>query len=98
MAPALFHLDLITPAGTILAREVSYVEAPGEEGRLGLLAGHQSCVIGLAAGRLNVRGPSGGLDAWDIGRGVMTVTPAAVTLLVPSAAPASAAARAEPAA
>jgi F-type H+-transporting ATPase subunit epsilon len=87
MAPTLFHLDVITPAGTVLARDVSYVEAPGEEGRLGVQAGHQSCIIGLAAGRLHLRGASGGLDLWDIGRGVMTVTPAAVTVLVPAAAP-----------
>lgn len=85
MAPTLFHLDLVTPAGTVLAGDASYVEAPGEDGRLGVLAGHQPCVIGLAAGRLNLRGPSGGLVAWDIGRGVMTVTPAGVTVLVPSA-------------
>jgi F-type H+-transporting ATPase subunit epsilon len=88
MASALFHLDLVTPAGAVAACEASYVEAPGEEGRLGILAGHQPCIIGLAAGRLNLRNASGGLESWDIGRGVMTVTPAAVTVLVPSAAPA----------
>lgn len=87
MPPALFHLDVITPAGTVVARDVSYVEAPGEEGRLGIQAGHQACIIGLAAGRLHLRDAAGRPDTWQIGRGVMTVG-AAVTVLTPSAAPA----------
>ncbi len=88
MSAPTFHFELIAPTGTAFSSDVTYVEAPGAEGRFGILAGHQSCVIGLAAGRLLARWPGDPGMSWDTGPGVLTVVPGAVTVLVSEVTPA----------
>jgi F-type H+-transporting ATPase subunit epsilon len=86
-----FLLEILTPRGEAVRREVSFVEAPGEEGRLGVLAGHVPAVVALVAGRFDFRRADGAREQWQLGRGVMTLTGDAVAVLVQSAAEGAAA-------
>ena len=85
MAPSAFHLELITPAGTLVSRTVAYVEATGEEGHFGILAGHQPGIFGLAGGKVSIRLPDATTALWNTGPGVLTVTPETVMILVQKA-------------
>jgi F0F1-type ATP synthase epsilon subunit len=85
MANIAFLLEIVTPDGLVVTGKAVYVEAPGEDGRLGVLGGHQPGIIGLSAGRVTARFDGTGDTSWNTGAGVMTVTPDAVSILVQSA-------------
>jgi F-type H+-transporting ATPase subunit epsilon len=55
----LFHLSVLTPEKAVFEGSVEYVEVPGTEGYLGVLAHHAGLVTALAAGDLTVRTPDG---------------------------------------
>ena len=59
MAAAQFDLSILTPERAVFEGEVEYVQVPGSEGYLGVLAGHAALVTELAAGTLTVREPGG---------------------------------------
>ena len=84
MADDSFLLEIVTPSGKEVSRQAVYVEAPGEEGRLGVLAGHQAGIIGLSAGQVNARFSGTDSATWSTGPGVMTITSAAVSIIVQS--------------
>lgn len=50
-----FDLSILTPEKTVFAGRVEYVEVPGSEGYLGVLAHHAALVTGMKAGTLTVR-------------------------------------------
>jgi F-type H+-transporting ATPase subunit epsilon len=50
-----FHLSVLTPEKTVFDGEVEYVEVPGSDGYLGVLAHHAALVTALAPGTLTVR-------------------------------------------
>jgi F-type H+-transporting ATPase subunit epsilon len=85
MAGDTFHLELVTPQGTPWAGAARLVEAPGEEGRLGVMAGHQPCVVSLRAGELGIRDAEGRRERWEVERGFLVVTPTHVQALVRAA-------------
>jgi F-type H+-transporting ATPase subunit epsilon len=85
MTEKLFSLELVTPQGIVVSRHVPCLEAPGEEGRLGVLAGHQPYVVGLAPGLLEIQNADSSRETWNTGKGVMTITRAGVTVVVQSA-------------
>jgi F-type H+-transporting ATPase subunit epsilon len=89
MANALFSFELVTPSGVVLSRDATYVEVPGDEGRMGVLAGHQPGIVGLSAGLVTARFADTGDLSWSTGPGVMTITPGGVSLLVQTAEAAS---------
>jgi F0F1-type ATP synthase epsilon subunit len=84
MAEASFLLEIVTPSGMEASRQAVYVEAPGEDGRLGVLAGHQTGIIGLSAGQVTARFSDTNSATWNTGPGVMTITPSAVSIIVQS--------------
>jgi F0F1-type ATP synthase epsilon subunit len=84
MADGPFLLELVTPSGVEVSRQAVYVEVPGEDGRLGVLAGHQTGIIGLSAGQVTARFSGTNGLTWTTGPGVMTITPAAVSIIVQS--------------
>ena len=55
-----FHLSILTPEKTVFEGEVEYVEVPGTEGYMGVLANHASLVTALMAGNVVYR--QGGSD------------------------------------
>jgi F-type H+-transporting ATPase subunit epsilon len=57
---ATFQLSILTPEKTVFEGQVEYLEVPGSEGYLGVLAHHAALVTALAAGKLTMR--RGGKD------------------------------------
>ena len=57
MATHVFELSILTPERSVFEGMVSYVQVPGTEGYLGVLANHAPLVTGLAEGTLTLRTP-----------------------------------------
>jgi F-type H+-transporting ATPase subunit epsilon len=57
---ATFQLSILTPEKSVFEGPVEYLEVPGSEGYLGVLAHHAALVTALAAGKLTLR--RGGKD------------------------------------
>jgi F-type H+-transporting ATPase subunit epsilon len=81
MPDATFHVELIAPQGRLVSIEALYLDLPGEDGRLAIMAGHQPAIIGMTAGLLTLRDASGKTSEWSIGRGHTTITPQGVTII-----------------
>ncbi|MDR2161181.1 MAG: F0F1 ATP synthase subunit epsilon, partial [Desulfovibrio sp.] len=47
------HLEIVTPDGPVLSRQVDYVSVPGTEGVFGVLPGHIPLLSALAVGSLH---------------------------------------------
>ena len=56
---SLFHLSVLTPEKSVLEQDVSYIQAPGIAGYVGVLAHHAPLIAALAPGKLTVRDASG---------------------------------------
>ena len=54
-----FTLSILTPERSVYEGAVEYVQVPGTEGFLGVLAHHAALVTGLADGKLTLRKPDG---------------------------------------
>ena len=76
-----FQLSILTPEKSVFDGAVEYVEVPGSEGYLGVLAHHAALVTGLAAGRLTVRKPGGGVETWRVSGGFFEVSNNQATVL-----------------
>ena len=68
-----FQLAILTPERTVFEGPVEYVQAPGTEGYLGVLAHHASLVTALAAGTLTVRGADGRTTRYPVSGGFFEV-------------------------
>ncbi len=65
-----FLLAILTPDRPVFEGEVEYVQVPGSEGYLGVLAHHAALVTALAPGTLTYRLPGGcSRTAWGSGEG-----------------------------
>jgi F-type H+-transporting ATPase subunit epsilon len=78
---ALFKLSILTPEKTVFEGDVSYVEAPGTEGYLGVLAHHAALVTALARGTLTVREANGSEARWQVAGGFFEVSNNTATVL-----------------
>jgi F-type H+-transporting ATPase subunit epsilon len=78
---ARFDLSVLTPERAVFEGEVEYVQVPGSEGYLGVLAGHAALVTGLASGVLTVRKPGGGELHWQVSGGFFEVADGRATVL-----------------
>jgi F-type H+-transporting ATPase subunit epsilon len=56
---ATFTLSVLTPEKTVFEGPVEYVQVPGSEGYLGVLANHAALVTALAEGTLTLRKADG---------------------------------------
>ena len=77
----LFKLSILTPEKTVFEGDVSYVEAPGTEGYLGVLAHHAALVTALSTGTLTVREASGSETRWQVAGGFFEVSNNTATVL-----------------
>lgn len=59
---ACFPLRVLTPAGIALDVETSSVVLPGEDGSLGIMAGHQPILVALRPGTIQYRDEA---DVWQ---------------------------------
>ncbi len=80
-----FHLSILTPERTVFEGAVEYVEVPGTEGYLGVLAHHAALVTALASGRLTLRRTDGGVDRYSVSGGFFEVSNNRATVLADSA-------------
>jgi F-type H+-transporting ATPase subunit epsilon len=71
---ATFQLSILTPERTVFEGPVEYVEVPGTEGYLGVLAHHAALVTGMAPGRLTVRREGGAVETWQVSGGFFEVS------------------------
>jgi F-type H+-transporting ATPase subunit epsilon len=79
-----FQLSILTPERTVFEGDVEYVEAPGTQGYLGVLAHHASLVTALAAGTLTVRKVGGAEERWSVSGGFFEVSNNRATVLADS--------------
>ncbi len=82
-----YSLSIITPMGEVLSRPVESLIAPGQYGRIGVMANHAPMIVALRIGILAVRHD----DTWSyfaIGEGVLEVSPDEVLILADEAVPA----------
>ena len=76
-----FHLAILTPESTVFEGEVEYVQVPGTEGYLGVLAHHAALVTALAQGALTVRQAGGAESRWSVSGGFFEVSNNRATVL-----------------
>jgi len=78
---AQFELAILTPERAVFEGKVEYVEVPGTEGYLGVLAHHAALVTALADGTLTVRKPGGDEVRWQVSGGFFQVAEDRATVL-----------------
>lgn len=76
-----FTLMVLTPEQTVFEGAVEYVEVPGSEGYLGVLANHAALVTGMTAGRLTVRKADGVTETFAVDGGFFEVSGNRATVL-----------------
>lgn len=81
---ATFHLSILTPERAVFEGEVEYVEVPGTEGYLGVLAHHAALVTALASGALTVRKSGGEVEKLEVSGGFFEVSNDRATVLADS--------------
>jgi F-type H+-transporting ATPase subunit epsilon len=79
-----FHMAIYTPEGETFQGAVESLEAPGREGRFGVLAHHAPMIVALQRGILHARG--GGREMYFVtGEGVLEISGGNVTVLADTA-------------
>ena len=81
MAAAQFDLSILTPERSVFEGPVEYVQVPGSEGYLGVLAHHAALVTALGEGTLTVRRPGGDEQVWRVSGGFFEVAEGRATVL-----------------
>ena len=76
-----FQLSILTPERTLFEGAVEYVEVPGSEGYMGVLAHHAALVTALASGVLTVRKSGGAEERWQVSGGFFEVSNNQATVL-----------------
>ena len=76
-----FQLSILTPEKTVFEGPVEYVEVPGAEGYMGVLAHHAALVTVLASGALKVRKVGGAEESWQVSGGFFEVSNNKATVL-----------------
>ncbi len=76
-----FHLSLLTPERSLFEGAVEYLQVPGSQGYLGVLAHHAPLVTALAAGTLSVRHAGGREERWRVAGGFFEVSNNRATVL-----------------
>ena len=76
-----FKLSILTPERSVFEGEVEYVQVPGLDGYLGVLAHHAALVTGLMPGTLTVRKAGGDEIHWDVPGGFFEVSNNRATVL-----------------
>ena len=74
-------LAILTPEKAVFEGAVEYVEVPGTEGYLGVLAHHAALVTALAQGTLTVRKSGGAVEKWPVSGGFFEVSNNQATVL-----------------
>ena len=76
-----FELAILTPEKTVFEGTVEYVQVPGSEGYLGVLANHAPLVTALAEGTFTVRAAGGAETRLGVSGGFFEVSHNQATVL-----------------
>ena len=76
-----FQLSILTPERSVFEGAVEYLQIPGSQGYLGVLAHHAGLVTALAAGTLSVRHAGGREERWQVEGGFFEVSSNRATVL-----------------
>jgi F-type H+-transporting ATPase subunit epsilon len=79
-----FQLSILTPDRPVFEGEVEYVQVPGTEGYLGVLAHHAALVTALMPGTLTYRLPGGKDEKLEVTGGFFEVSNNQATVLADS--------------
>ena len=79
-----FQLSILTPDRPVFEGEVEYVQVPGPEGYLGVLAHHAALVTALMPGTLTYRLPGGKDEKLEVTGGFFEVSNNQATVLADS--------------
>jgi F-type H+-transporting ATPase subunit epsilon len=79
-----FELSILTPERSVFEGPVEYVQVPGSEGYLGVLANHAALVTALAPGTLTVRRRGGAEEQWQVTGGFFEVSKNKASVLADS--------------
>jgi len=79
-----FELSILTPERSVFEGAVEYVQVPGSQGYLGVLAHHAPLVTALAPGTLGVRLAGGREESWQVEGGFFEVSNNRATVLADS--------------
>ena len=79
-----FLLSILTPERSVYEGAVEYVQVPGTEGFLGVLAHHAALVTALAHGKLTLRKPGGAEFTLHVSGGFFEVSDNRATVLADS--------------
>ncbi len=78
------HLEIVTAERTVLSDDVDQVNAPGADGRMGILPRHEPLMTTLIPGELTIL-KNGASTPFAISGGFMEVLPDRVTILADTA-------------
>ena len=81
-----FTLSVLTPERSVFEGEVEFIEVPGSEGYLGVLANHAALVTSLKQGTLTVRAAGGAVERFAVSGGFFEVSHNVATVLADSVA------------
>jgi F-type H+-transporting ATPase subunit epsilon len=76
-----FTLTVLTPEKSVFEGAVEYLELPGTEGYLGVLANHASLVTALQSGTMTVRKAGGQVERFELSGGFFEVSRNVATVL-----------------
>jgi|SRR5271156_6687608 len=81
---ATLKIEIITPSAKILEDEAEFVQLPGAEGDMGVYPMHETSVIELKAGEVQVT-RKGKVDVMAIGEGFAEIRPDSIAILTDGA-------------
>jgi len=85
MAENTFTFRLVTPQRLLVEGPVLYLQAPGSEGYLGILAHHAPLITALRPGELQVKDSAGRITVFAVSGGFLEVSGNRATVLADSA-------------
>ncbi|HEX4140763.1 MAG TPA: ATP synthase F1 subunit epsilon [Candidatus Methylacidiphilales bacterium] len=81
---ATLKIEIITPSAKILEDEAEFVQLPGAEGDMGVYPMHETTVLELKAGEVQVT-RKGKVDVMAIGEGFAEIRPDSIAILTDGA-------------
>ncbi len=82
---ASFHLNVITPKHTFFDQDVAMLVVEAEDGRVGILPGHEPMVVSMVAGTLRIQLTDGSWKEAAASAGFATVLPDEVEVMLQTA-------------
>jgi len=82
---ATFELKIILPEKTLSDYPVQAIDLPAGDGRLTVMAGHQSLIVSLKAGSMKITTETGKRELWQISSGALRMHKNIAELLLKTA-------------